>query len=113
MSLQESVNNNGNNGITPVFRILGNRNRCKGYPCGLKGEAIPLGARIIALADSLSAILQNRPYRPARNFDDAMAEIVNCADSQFDPDVVAAFISISEEIRSILKFIDPGQDKVA
>jgi len=79
----------------------------------IRGRLSPLCARIIALADSLSAILQNRPYRPARNFDDAMAKIVNCPGSQFDPDVVTAFISISEEIRSILKFIGPGQDKVA
>ena len=101
------------NGIVDMGRHHHERYDGKGYPCGLKGEAIPLGARIIALADSLSAILQNRPYRPARNFDDAMAEIVNCTGRQFDPDVVTAFMDISEKIRSILKFIGPGQDRVA
>lgn len=101
------------NGIVEMVRHHHERFDGKGYPCGLKGDAIPLGARIIALADSLSAILQNRPYRPSMDFDFAIAEIVNCSGSQFDPEVVTAFMGISEEIRSILNFIGHQQDEVA
>ena len=72
-----------------------------------------MGARIIALADSLSAILQTRPYRPSRDFDCAVAEIVDCSGTQFDPNVVTAFMGISAEICSILKFLSPEQDKIA
>lgn len=75
----------------------------KGYPRGLKGAQIPLGARIIALADSLSAILQNRPYRKARDFDDAVSEIIRCSGSQFDPRVVEAFRKSADAIRGIIE----------
>lgn len=75
----------------------------KGYPHGLKGVRIPLGARIIALADSLSAILQNRPYRKARRFDAAYDEIIRCSGTQFDPRVVEAFRRSAEPIRSIME----------
>ncbi len=95
------------NGIVDMVRHHHERFDGKGYPCRLKGEAIPLGARIIALADTLSAMLQNRPYRPAREFEEAVAEIVNCSDTQFDPRVVEAFLKIKEEIRSVLTYLNP------
>lgn len=79
----------------------------RGYPRGLKGRDIPLGARIICLADTLSAILQNRPYRPARTFEEAVAEIINCTGSQFDPEIVAAFLKIKAEIKAILTHLTP------
>ena len=101
------------NGIVDMVRHHHERYDGKGYPCGLKGKAIPLGARVIALADSLSAILQNRPYRPSRDFDWAFAEIVNCSGNQFDPDVVRAFMGVSEKISSLLKFLNPEQGEVA
>ena len=63
----------------------------KGYPDKLKGGQIPLGARIISLADSLSAMLQDRPYRLALDFDKVGNEIVRCSGTQFDPRVVDAF----------------------
>ncbi len=75
----------------------------KGYPKGLKGAQIPLGARIIALADSLSAILQNRPYRKARDFESATAEILRCSGTQFDPRVVEAFRRSSDSIKGIIE----------
>lgn len=62
-----------------------------GYPDGLAGEEIPLGARIFAVADTLDAITSHRPYRPARGWGDARREIVAEAGKQFDPDVVDAF----------------------
>ncbi len=74
----------------------------KGYPAGLKGAQIPLGARIIALADSLSAMLQNRPYRCARSFESAVREIRHCSGTQFDPRVVDAFCECTDMVQGIL-----------
>jgi len=63
-----------------------------GYPDGLKGEQIPLGARIIAVAEAFDAIVSDRRYKSARSFEDAVAEIRRCSGTQFDPKVVAAFL---------------------
>jgi putative two-component system response regulator len=65
-----------------------------GYPHGLAGEAIPEGARIVALADALDAMTTERPYSPARTLDEAYAEILRGSGKQFDPGVVAAFQEI-------------------
>jgi response regulator RpfG family c-di-GMP phosphodiesterase len=62
-----------------------------GYPDRLSGEGIPIGARIFAVADALDAITSDRPYRAAKRWEDAAAEIVSQAGSQFDPQVVRAF----------------------
>ncbi|WP_272699219.1 HD-GYP domain-containing protein [Desulfovibrio sp. Fe33] len=77
----------------------------KGYPHRLQGTAIPLGARIISVADSLSAMLQNRPYRPALTMDNACREIYRCAGTQFDPRVVDAFRLASGKIFKLLPTI--------
>ncbi|MGH2934019.1 MAG: bifunctional diguanylate cyclase/phosphohydrolase [Gaiellaceae bacterium] len=61
-----------------------------GYPGGLAGEAIPLGARIIFVADAFEAITAERPYRPAQSVETATAELWANAETQFDPEVVAA-----------------------
>ncbi|MGB7296763.1 MAG: HD-GYP domain-containing protein [Candidatus Aminicenantales bacterium] len=68
-----------------------------GYPKGLKGEAIPLEARIFALADALDAITSHRPYRKERDFATARREIENNRGGQFDPLIVDAFCSIALE----------------
>jgi HD-GYP domain-containing protein (c-di-GMP phosphodiesterase class II)/GGDEF domain-containing protein len=68
-----------------------------GYPGGLEGEEIPLEARIIAVVDSFSAMTQHRPYRGALSAEKACEELERCAGSQFDPDVVRAFVT---EVRS-------------
>jgi diguanylate cyclase (GGDEF)-like protein len=62
-----------------------------GYPDGLRGDAIPIGARIINVCDAFDAMTSNRPYRVAMTPEDALAELRRCAGSQFDPAVVAAF----------------------
>ena len=69
-----------------------------GYPRGLKGEEIPLGARIFSVADTLDAITSDRPYRPARSVTVAREEIERWSGRQFDPDVVKTFSSMPENI---------------
>ena len=63
-----------------------------GYPAGLAGEAIPLGARIFAVVDAFDAITSSRPYRAAQSEDAALQEIVKHRGAQFDPDVVDALL---------------------
>jgi HD-GYP domain-containing protein (c-di-GMP phosphodiesterase class II) len=62
-----------------------------GYPDGLAGDSIPLGARIIAVCDAFDAMRSDRPYRSAMSVEVALEELGNCAGRQFDPVVVAAF----------------------
>ena len=65
-----------------------------GYPEGLRGEEIPLWARIFSVVDALDAMTAERPYRPARSFAEALAEIERHAGTQFDPAVVDAFAAV-------------------
>jgi two-component system, cell cycle response regulator len=65
-----------------------------GYPDGLAGERIPLGARIIAVCDAFDAMRQARPYAPSMTEQDALAEVRRCAGTQFDPRVVDAFARV-------------------
>jgi HD-GYP domain-containing protein (c-di-GMP phosphodiesterase class II) len=82
----------------------------RGYPQGLRGRGIPLGARVIAVADSLSAMLQARPYRPAMTFDAADREIVRCAGTQFDPAVVEAFLAVREDLARLTRSFRRADD---
>jgi response regulator RpfG family c-di-GMP phosphodiesterase len=68
-----------------------------GYPAGLRADEIVVGARVFHVVDTLDAITSDRPYRRARPFADARAEIERCSGSQFDPRIVAAFLSVPEE----------------
>ncbi|MEW5900207.1 MAG: HD domain-containing phosphohydrolase [Acidobacteriota bacterium] len=69
----------------------------KGYPYGLAGEQIPLEARIFSIADTVDAITSDRPYRKGRDFEDARREVERFSDSQFDPQLVEVFLSITPE----------------
>lgn len=69
-----------------------------GYPRGLRGEEIPFGARITAVANTLDAITSNLPYRPASSFQAARKEIEAGSGRQFDPDVVKVFLAMSPSI---------------
>ncbi len=62
-----------------------------GYPLGLRGEEILLGARILLVADAFDAMTSDRVYRPAKSYEEAVAELDSCAGTHFDPRVVAAF----------------------
>jgi response regulator RpfG family c-di-GMP phosphodiesterase len=75
----------------------------QGYPRKLKGEQIPLGARIFMLADTLDAMTSDRPYRKAATFAQAREEIARCAGTQFDPRCVEAFLAVPEEQLVLLR----------
>ena len=66
-----------------------------GYPFGLTGESIPLGARILGVVDSFGAMTTDRVYRKARSVDEALAELERCAGTLFDPTVVSVFKSLA------------------
>jgi response regulator RpfG family c-di-GMP phosphodiesterase len=68
-----------------------------GYPGSVKGEEIVVGARVFHVVDTLDAITSDRPYRKARAFDDARAEIIRCRGTQFDPRIVDAFLAVPHE----------------
>ncbi len=70
----------------------------EGYPYSLKGERIPFGARVIAVADTLSAMASNRPYRKAIEFSKIIKEIKSCSGTQFDPVIVDAFMGITDKV---------------
>lgn len=77
----------------------------KGYPGGLKADQIPLGSRIMAVADAFEAMIYKRPYRKAMSFQSAVNEIKKYSGTQFDPEIVNAFLKLvdSGKIKDILK----------
>jgi len=77
----------------------------QGYPHGLKGNEIPLGARIIAVADSLSAITGCRSYRLPKTFDAAVDEIIINSGTQFDPEIVNALSADKDKIQTLFSVI--------
>jgi HD-GYP domain-containing protein (c-di-GMP phosphodiesterase class II) len=83
--------------IGPAVRGHHERWDGRGYPDGLAGTDIPLAARIICVCDAFSAMTTNRPYRAAMPVEDAIAELVACSGTQFDPDVVAALLRVGPE----------------
>jgi len=93
------------NELSPLAKyVLAHHERWdgKGYPHGLKGEEIPLAARIIAIADAYDAMTSARPYRSALSREAAIEELKRNAGTQFDPDIVKVFAEIvsTERINS-------------
>jgi putative nucleotidyltransferase with HDIG domain len=88
----------------------------QGYPRGLKGDEIPLGARIFAIADTLDAITMDRRYRPAQSFPAARKEIELWSGRQFDPQIVKVFLempdSLWEDLRKDISGPNPSFPKV-
>jgi putative two-component system response regulator len=76
----------------PIIRHHHERWDGSGYPDQLKGEEIPLGARIVAVADSFDAMTIDRPYRRGRSLEESYQEILLCSGNHFDPFVVEAFL---------------------
>jgi putative nucleotidyltransferase with HDIG domain len=84
-------------GVAKIVRHHHERWDGSGYPDHLKGENIPLGARLFTVADTLDALISDRCYRPATSFVNAQTEIIRCTGTQFDPAAVEAFLRIPEE----------------
>ena len=74
-----------------------------GYPRGLARDAIPLGARLFAVIDTLDAVTSDRPYRRGRSFDEARVEIERMAGTQFDPSAVDAFVAENATLREMVE----------
>jgi len=100
---------------TPAAIVLSHQERFdgRGYPRGLHGEEIHIGARVFAVADTLDAMTSERPYRRATSFENAVEEIQRCAGSQFDPEVVQALMDIGvKSLRRIKSEMARGSTEV-
>jgi two-component system cell cycle response regulator len=85
--------------LLPVARLVRSSHERwdgKGYPDGLAGDVTPRGARIVFACDSFDAMTRERPYRPARTPAEAIAELLRCSGTQFDPEVVDALVAVVE-----------------
>ncbi len=89
--------------IKEMIRYHHERFNGEGYPDGLSGQEIPLGSRILAVADAYEAMTADRPYRDCLSADDAVAELERCSGGQFDPGIVDAFLRIREEAEASLR----------
>ncbi len=87
------------NEITEIIKYHHEYYNGCGYPYGLKGEEIPLGSRIIAIADAYDALVSNRAYRSSMSSQDAMNIIEQASGKQFDPNLVEIFKSVLPDIR--------------
>ncbi|HLM51035.1 MAG TPA: HD domain-containing phosphohydrolase [Solirubrobacteraceae bacterium] len=94
--------------IAPAILHHHERYDGRGYPAGLAGQQIPLEARIIGVADCFAAMTADRPYRPGRSLDDACAELMRCAGSQFDPEVVRLFIEQAQDAPPSDGYLESG-----
>lgn len=98
----------------PIVRHHHERYDGKGYPDGLRGNEIPIGARIFAVADAFDAMTSDRPYRKAMPVEKAIGEIVANSGTQFDPSVVGVFLQIPlekwDQIREKLSKTRGGED---
>jgi putative nucleotidyltransferase with HDIG domain len=83
-------------GIRDIVRNHHERFDGTGYPDGLKGTTIPLGARIITVADSFDPMVTGRIYKPERSVQEAIEELHRCCGTQFDPEIVEAFVRSRE-----------------
>jgi diguanylate cyclase (GGDEF)-like protein len=89
--------------VARIVRATHERMDGTGYPDRVRGEAIPLAARIIAVCDAYDAMRTDRPYQAQLGHDAALAELRRCAGTQFDPEVVAAFAAVLEERAAALE----------
>jgi PAS domain S-box-containing protein/putative nucleotidyltransferase with HDIG domain len=80
--------------VIPVIKHHHERFDGKGYPSGLKGDKIPLPARILSVADTYDSIISDRPYRKSSEQEEAIKEIKSCSGTQFDPSVVDALVNV-------------------
>lgn len=81
-------------GVLPIIAAHHEKFNGHGYPYGLSGSAIPIGARILAVADAFSAMTESRVYHPAFSPEEAVLELKRCSGSHFDPEVVTHFLKL-------------------
>ena len=84
--------------FAPIVRHHHERWDGFGYPDRLRGEAIPIGARIVGLVDAFDAMIHDRPYRPALEIELALLEVIFEAGRQFDPDLVPRFVELIDPV---------------
>lgn len=103
--IQTSLSHLGNNQASQMAAAIAKCHHEKwdgtGYPCGLKGEEIPLGARIMAVADVFDAVSENRCYRPAMSIDESFSIIREGAGTSFEPLLAELFCELREEVLKI------------
>jgi putative two-component system response regulator len=92
-----------NNKVIEIIRHHHDHYDGKGHEQKLRGKEIPRGARIVAVADAFDAMISNRPYRPGIASEKALEEIRRCRGSQFDPEIVDAFLDISGADREYME----------
>lgn len=111
VTIGASILANGDSELIQTAELIALRHHEKwdgsGYPDGLSGEAIPLEARIVALADVFDALCSERPYKRAWSLEEAYAEIRRCSGSHFDPACIAAFESRWPEISALMTEVQP------
>ncbi len=91
---------NGLGHLLPIIRAHHEKYDGSGYPDGLKGEDIPILARVLCVADSFDAMVSDRPYRSSRGKEYALSELRRCAATHFDPIIVNAFSQVLERSSS-------------
>ncbi len=96
--------------IAPVVRHHHERYDGQGYPAGLRGEEIPILARVLAAADAYEAMVADRPYRTSMSQEGAIEELRRCSGTYFDPRVVEALIEVLEDAGSEGVPLDPAAD---
>lgn len=99
--------------IAPVVRHHHEHFDGRGYPAGLKGEEIPLLARVLTVADAYEAMVSDRPYRRGRSDEDAVLELRRCSGTHFDPRVVDAFIrALDDSATAIQQLVRPPVEEL-
>jgi putative nucleotidyltransferase with HDIG domain len=97
--------------VVPIVRAHHEKWDGNGYPYGLKGKEIPIGARILAAVDCLDALASDRQYRRALPLDEAMAKVASEAGTSFDPDVVRAlqarYVELEQRVRNLTPQLQP------
>jgi HD-GYP domain-containing protein (c-di-GMP phosphodiesterase class II) len=96
--------------VQPAVRHHHERWDGKGYPDGIGAEEIPIGSRVILIADTIDAMTTDRPYRPRLDLDQVIAELHRCSGTQFDPTIVAVTVSSVAVRRLILEPLSPASE---